>query len=55
VPILWIVVYCLVAVLVLFVITFHNEMVDEKSRCEGLAKSRHPDKKPPSSDLSHPA
>lgn len=38
-PILWIVIYCLIAVLVLFVLTFHNEMLDEKSRCDGLAKS----------------
>ena len=56
VPILWIVIYCLIAVLVLFALTFHNEMMDEKSRCDGLAKSaHHSGKKPPSNDISHPA
>jgi hypothetical protein len=55
VPILWIVIYCVIAVLVLFVLTFHNEMMDEKSRCDGLAKSHPSGKKPPSNDLSHPA
>ncbi len=55
-PILWIVVYCLIAVLVLFVLTFHNEMLDEKSRCDGLAKSAHHDgKKPAHNDLHRPA
>jgi hypothetical protein len=38
VPILWIVVYCLIAVLVLFALTFHNEMQDEQRRCDNLAK-----------------
>ncbi len=33
-PILWIAVYCLIAVAVLFALTFHNEMLDEKSRCD---------------------
>ena len=55
-PILWIVIYCLIAVVILFLITFHNEMLEEKSRCDGLAKSAHSSaKKPPSNDLSHPA
>jgi hypothetical protein len=55
-PILWIVIYCLIAVSVLFALTFHHEMMDEKSRCDGLAKAAHHNgKKPPSKDLSHPA
>ena len=55
-PILWIVVYCLIAVVILFLLTFHNEMVDEQNRCDGLAKSSHRSgKKPPNNDLSHPA
>jgi hypothetical protein len=37
-PILWIAVYCLIAVAVLFALTFHNEMLDEKSRCDKIAK-----------------
>lgn len=37
-PILWIAVYCIIAVAVLFALTFHNEMLDEKSRCEKIAK-----------------
>jgi hypothetical protein len=40
-PILWIVVYCLIAVLVLFALTFHNEMLDEQTRCDKMVKS-HP-------------
>jgi hypothetical protein len=38
VPILWIVVYCLIAVLVLFALTFHSEMQDEQRRCDNMAK-----------------
>jgi hypothetical protein len=53
VPILWIVVYCLIAVLALFVLTFRCEMLDEKQRCEkvakALAKAAHPEVK----DLPH--
>ena len=53
-PILWIVIYCLIAVLVLFVLTFHSEMLDEKNRCDGLAKSAPPDgEKPKNKDLPH--
>lgn len=37
-PILWIVVYCLIAVLVLFALTFHREMQDEQRRCDNMAK-----------------
>lgn len=37
-PILWIVVYCLIAVLVLFALTFHSEMQDEQRRCDNMAK-----------------
>ncbi len=51
-PILWIVVYCLIAVLALFVMTFRCEMLDEKQRCDKVAKSlkaAHPDVK----DLPH--
>ncbi len=53
-PILWIVVYCLIAVLVLFVLTFHNEMLDEKSRCDKMVKS-HPGeaKNPAHKDAPH--
>jgi hypothetical protein len=39
VPILWIVVYCLIAVLVLFALTFHSEMQDEQRRCDNMAKA----------------
>jgi hypothetical protein len=35
---LWIVVYCLVAVLALFALSFHHEMQDEQRRCDNLAK-----------------
>lgn len=51
-PILWIALYCLIAVVVLFALTFHNEMLDEKMRCDGLAKSAHHDSnKPPGDNL----
>lgn len=48
-PILWIAVYCLIAVAVLFALTFHNEMLDEKSRCDKIAKPLK------SADASKPA
>ncbi len=51
-PILWIVLYCLIAVLALFALTFRCEMLDEKQRCDKvakLAKAAHPDVK----DLPH--
>jgi hypothetical protein len=38
-PILWIAIYCLIAVGVLFALTFNSEMLDEKHRCDKLAKS----------------
>ena len=51
-PILWIAVYCLIAVLVLFALTFHNEMLDEQSRCDKIAKPLSDDgKKPVSKDV----
>jgi hypothetical protein len=37
-PILWIAIYCIIAVAVLFALTFHNEMLDEKSRCDKMVK-----------------
>ncbi len=53
-PILWIAVYCLIAVLVLFALTFHNEMLDEKSRCDHMVKPLPADgKKPIAKDASH--
>ena len=53
-PILWIAVYCLVAVLVLFALTFHNEMLDEQSRCDKIAKPLSGDaNKPANKDVPH--
>ena len=55
-PILWIVVYCLIAVLVLFVLTIHCEMQDEQRRCDDLAKAHPPAaSKPDVKNLHHPA
>ncbi len=45
--ILWITVYCLIAVLVLFALTFHNEILDEKNRCDHLVKPAIPASKKP--------
>jgi len=42
-PILWIAVYCLIAVGVLFALTFNSEMAEEKHRCDKLAKLPPPD------------
>lgn len=52
-PILWIVVYCLIAVLVLFALTFHCEMQDEQRRCDNLAKPHTNGVKPEVKNLSH--
>jgi hypothetical protein len=53
-PILWIAVYCLIAVLVLFALTFHNEMLDEQRRCDHMVKPLPAgDKKPITNDGSH--
>jgi hypothetical protein len=53
-PILWIAVYCLIAVLVLFALTFHNEMLDEQSRCDQMAKPLPIDgNKPVAKDVPH--
>ncbi len=41
-PILWIAIYCLIAVAVLFALTFHNEMLDEKSRCDKIVRPLKP-------------
>ena len=54
-PILWIVVYCLIAVGVLFALTFLNEMQDEQKRCDKLAKSLPNDEKRDPHDLPHSA
>ena len=40
--ILWVSIYCLIAVLVLFALTFHSEMLDEKHRCDHLVKPSIP-------------
>jgi len=53
VPILWIVVYCLIAVLVLFALTFHNEMQDEQRRCDNMAKIVPKAIKPEAGKLPH--
>ncbi len=53
-PILWIAVYCLIAVLVLFALTFHNEMMDEQNRCEHMDKPLPAEgKKPITEDMPH--
>ncbi len=54
-PILWIVIYCLIAVAILFALTYHSEVLDEKRRCDGLAKSHHRDEKPAGKDLPRSA
>lgn len=54
-PILWIVVYCLIAVLVLFALTFHSEMQDEQRRCDNMAKALPKGVKPEGKKLpDHP-
>ncbi|HSY10859.1 MAG TPA: hypothetical protein VK976_01595 [Verrucomicrobiae bacterium] len=40
--VLWLTVYCLIAVLVLFALTFHSEILDEKKRCDHLVKPAIP-------------
>lgn len=53
-PILWIAVYCLIAVLVLFALTFHNEMIDEQNRCDHMVKPLPVEgKKPITKDMPH--
>lgn len=52
-PILWIAVYCLIAVLVLFALTFHNEMQDEQHRCDNLVKPPSRGVKPDGKKLPH--
>ncbi len=38
-PIVMIVLYCLIAVVLLFAITFHDELLNERQRCSKLSKS----------------
>ncbi len=54
-PIILIVAYCLIAFLVLVVLTFHCEMQDEQRRCDKLKKSPAADAKPGIKNLHHPA
>ncbi len=54
-PIILIVAYCLIAFLVIFVLTFHCEMQDEQRRCDNLKKSQPADVKPVIKNLHHPA
>lgn len=47
--IFWVSIYCLIAVLVLFALTFHSEILEEKNRCDHLVKTTlHSAKKPDS-------